>query len=148
MSLIDNKKVHFNYEILDTIEAGIELLGFEVKSIRTKHGVLDASYAHIRDGKATLINAYIPPYQAGNTPESYNPERTRNLLLSKKEMRDIESRLETHGLTIVPIAMYNKGSKIKVSLGIGRGKKTHDKRESSKKREVDRDIRRTLKTGK
>ncbi len=148
MSLIDNKKVHFNYEILDTIEAGIELLGFEVKSIRSKHGVIDASYAHIKNGTAKLLNAYIPPYQPGNTPESYNPERTRNLLLSKKEMRDIESRLETHGLTIVPLSMYNKGSKIKVSLGIARGKKTHDKRESIKKREVDRDIRRTLKTGK
>ncbi len=143
MSLIDNRKAYFDYEILETLEAGIELLGIEVKSIKNKQGKLLGSYILIKNGEALLCKSFIPPYQENNTAATYDPERNRKLLLNKKEIKrlsEIDKRL-----TIVPISMYSKGTKIKVEIAIVRGKKQHDKRESIKKRETDREIRRTLK---
>ena len=145
MALIENKKARFNYEIGETYEAGIKLFGYEVKSLRKGLGSLDGAYAVVRGGETFLIGAEIPPFQAKNAPASYDPRRNRKLLLNKKEIRALSQEENKKGLTIVPISVYNKGRKIKVTLGIGKGKKKFDKRQSIKKREADREIRRTLK---
>jgi SsrA-binding protein len=140
-----NKKAWFDYEILETLEAGIELLGIEVKALRTRGASLDGSFALVRGGEAFLSGLDIPPYQTGNTPADYDSKHIRRLLLSKKEigvLAEIESK---KGLTIVPLSMYSKDGRIKVSLGIVRGKKKYDKRESIKKRDTEHDIGRSLK---
>ncbi len=146
MALIDNKKIRLKYEIVEKYEAGIELLGLEVKSVKAGMGSLDGAYVIIRGGEAYLINSNITPYQVGNTPKSYDPRRNRVLLLTKKEIRELEATADQRGLTIVPLAMYNKGKKIKIEIGVGRGLKKYDKREILKKRDSQRDIERTLKT--
>ena len=145
MSLLENKKAYFNYEIGDKYESGIELLGHEVKSLKQRLGSLEGSYVIVRGGEAFLINAHIPPYQPSNTPESYDPYRNRKLLLTKKETAELANIEATKGLTIVPISVYSKGRKLKLSIGIGKGKKRADKRESIKKRDIEREIGRTLK---
>lgn len=145
MSLIENKKIFFNYTIEEKLEAGIELLGLEVKSLRAGHGSLEGAYIAIRGAEAFLIGSHIPPYQSSNTPKSYDPYRSRKLLITKKQIEELLGKEKVRGLTIVPISVYNKGHKIKVEIAIARGKKIHDKRESIKKREVDREVRRTLK---
>ncbi len=146
MALANNRKVYFDYEILETITAGIELLGLEVKSLRTHPAGLDGAYITIRGGEAYMMQMSIPPYQPSNTPVDYDPTRIRKLILTKQEIRklaDIESA--KGGLTIVPLRVYSKGRKMKVDIAVVRGKKKYDKRETIKKRETDRDIRRTLK---
>lgn len=143
--LIHNKKASFDYEILEKFTAGIELLGFEVKSIRQKLGSLEGAYVTVRGGEAYLMNSSIPPFQPNNTSKDYAPMRNRRLLLTKKEIALLASNESKKGLTIVPISMYNKGRKIKVDIAIARGKKKFDKRESLKKRETEREINRTLK---
>ncbi len=144
-SLIQNKKAYFNYEITDKITAGIELLGFEVKSIREKKGHLDGAYVTIRGGEAFLIGANIPAYQSSNSSVDFDPMRNRKILLTKKEIGQLAEIESKKGLTIVAIAVYNAGRKLKIEIGIAKGKKSFDKRETIKKREVDREIRRTLK---
>lgn len=146
MTLIKNKKVYFNYEILEKIEAGIELFGFEVKSLKLGRGSLDGAYVIIRGGEVFLVNMLISPYQAANTPKSYDEYRPRRLLLKKKEITELIGVEKQARLTIVPISLYTKGTKIKVKIAIGRGKKKYDKRQTIKKRESDRNIKRTLKT--
>lgn len=145
MALIQNKKVFLKYEILEKYEAGIELLGFEVKTLRQGRGSLDGAYVIIRGGEAYLINSEIPPYQVLNTPKGYDPRRNRRLLLTSKEILTLANYADAKGLTLVPISMYNKGRKIKVEIGIARGLKKYDKRELLKKRESERDIDRALK---
>ncbi len=142
----ENKKVYFDYEVMEEFEAGIELLGFEVKSIRMGRAVLAGSHVIVRGGEVYIVGMQIPPYQRGNTPETYDPEHTRRLLLTKKEIVTIEKAEGTKGLTIVPISLYNKKRKIKIRIAIVRGKKKFDKRETIKKRDTDRDLRRELKT--
>ena len=141
-ALIYNKKIGMDYEILETFETGIELLGFEVKSLRNKQGSLLGSHVTIRGGEAFLISSNIPPYQIKNTPEDYDPKRNRRILLTKPEIQKLASLEAKKGLTIIPVSMYNKGKKIKVEIAIVRGKKKYDKREDIKKRDTDRDIRR------
>jgi len=141
-TLVDNKKAHFNYDIGDTFEAGIELFGHEVKSLKKGQGSLDGSYMIVRGGEAYLVGMFVPPYQENNIPEGYDPRRNRKLLLGKQEIQEHASQEGNNGLTIVPISIYNKGPLLKVSLGIARGKKKHDKRETIKKRETDRSVRR------
>lgn len=145
MSLATNKKAYFNFEIQDKITAGIELLGFEVKAIKEGKASLDGSYITIRGGEAYLIGASITPLQPKNTPEDYDPRRNRKILLTKKEIKELGEVENKKGLTIVVLSIYNKGKKLKVELAVARGKKAKDKRESIKKRESDREIRRTLK---
>lgn len=145
MALISNKKVHFNYEILKRYDAGIELLGVEVKSLRAERGSLEGSHIIVRGGEAFLIGATIEPYQPGNTDESYDPTRNRRLLLTKEEIAELATEESKKGLTIVPVSVYNKGRKIKVEIAVVRGKKTHDKRETLKKREHERDMMRDIK---
>jgi SsrA-binding protein len=140
-ALLTNSKAYHDYEILDRYEAGIELLGMEVKSLRDRQGSLEGAYVTVRGAEAYIINMYIPPYQPKNAKE-YDPSRMRKLLLTKDEIL----KLATHerGLTIVPITVYNKGRKIKVEIATVRGKKKFDKRESIKKQDTERDIKREL----
>ena len=144
-SLIQNKKAYFNYEITEKFTAGIELFGFEVKSVRGKKGQLEGAYITIRGGEAYLIGANIPAYQPKNAPTDFDPLRNRKLLLTKKEIKQLADVEAKKGLTIVAIAVYNAGRKLKLEIGIAKGKKSFDKRETIKKRETDREIRRTLK---
>jgi len=144
--LATNKKAYFDYEILDRFEAGIELLGFEVKSIRTGNAHLEGARVIIRGLEAFLVGSAIAPYQRLNTPKDYDPERTRKLLLSKKEISYLAGKEHEKGLTLVPIKLYNKGRTIKLEFGVARGKKKFDKREVIKKREVKRKISRELKS--
>lgn len=143
--LVENKKARFDYEILEAYEAGIELFGFEVKSLRAKQGSLLGAHVTIRGGEAYLLGATIPPYQPGNTPKEYDPARNRRLLLSKKELAHLAGRENARGLTIVPLSVYSKGKKLKVEIAVVRGKKKYDKRETIKKRDIERDIGRHLK---
>ena len=145
MSLIRNKKVTLKYEILEKYEAGVELLGYEVKALKAGRGSLDGAYVIVRGGEAYLINVEIPPYQMANTPKSYDQRQNRRLLLTKKEIAEMADYTDNRGLTLVPLSMYNKGRKIKVEVGVARGLKKYDKREILKKRESQRDVDRTLK---
>ncbi|HBH71343.1 MAG: SsrA-binding protein [Parcubacteria group bacterium GW2011_GWC1_42_11] len=146
MSLIQNKKVHFNYEIIERYEAGIELFGSEVKALRAGRGSLDGSHVTVRGGEAYLVGATVQPYQSGNIPKDYDATRNRRLLLTKREIAELGAQESKKGLTIVPISVYNKQHKLKVEIAIVRGKKTHDKRETIKKREAERDVMRDLKS--
>ena len=146
MSLIQNKKVHFNYEILERYDAGIELLGTEVKAVRAGHGSLEGAHVTVRGGEAYLIGMTIQPYQTGNVPKGYEAMRNRRLLLTKDEITEIGAQEAKKGLTIVPISVYNKSHKLKVEIAIVRGKKAHDKRETIKKREAERDVMRDIKS--
>lgn len=142
MSLIQNKKAYFDYEILEKYEAGIELLGFEVKSLKKGQGSLIGAHITVRGNEVYIINMQIPPYQIGNTPKEYDPLRNRRLLLTKKEIGGLAKEEKTKGLTIIPLSVYNKGRKLKLEIAIVKGKKKYDKRESIKKRDVERELRR------
>ena len=141
--LIQNKKVGLNYEIIKDYSAGMELLGFEVKSLRGKRGSLEGAHVSVRGGEAYLLGASVPPYQAGNTPKGYEPERTRRLLLKKGEIAELAEAENQKGLTIVPISVYND-RKLKLRLAVARGKKKYDKREDIKKRDIRREVEREL----
>ena len=143
--LSSNKRIRFDYEIIEEYEAGIELFGFEVKSIKDHRMSIAGAFAVLRGREAWLLNASVPPYQAQNTPQNYEPERTRRLLLRKPEIRELIGKSAQKGLTIVPIRVYPKQGKIKILIGVARHKKSKDKRETIKKREAAREIARTLK---
>src|SRR5579864_5872440 len=146
MALIENQKARFDYTILEQLEAGLELHGFEVKSLRAKQGSLKGARVVARGGEAYLVGATIPPWQIANAPKSYDPERPRRLLISKKEIAHVASAEGEKGLTIVPLKVYNKGRRLKLLIAIARGKKKEDKRHSIREREEKRQIRRSLKT--
>ncbi len=135
--------MRFDYETLETYEAGMELLGSEVKSVRGGKMSLDGAFIIVRGREVFLINSSIPPYQTKNTATDYDPLRNRKLLLTQKEISELEKSEKTN-LTIVPISVYNKGRKIKMKIALVKGKKTHDKRASIQKRETDRTLRREL----
>ena len=143
--LLQNKKVYFNYDILETFEAGMKLFGFEVKSLRKREGSLEGSHITIRGNEAFLLGATIPPYQPKNTPADYDPARNRRLLLTKKEISKLRGLESQKGLTIVPISVYNKNHKLKLEIGVARGKKKYDKRQTIKERESKRYIDREIK---
>lgn len=145
MTYIQNRKIRFNYEILEKYEAGIELLGTEVKSIRSGKISLDGAFIIIRGEEAFLINANIEPYQIKNTPINYDSLRNRKILLTKKEIRELAQNQKNKNLTIVPISLYNKNRKIKIEIAQVKGKKKYDKRETIKKRDTDRELRREYK---
>lgn len=136
-----NRKAFHEYHILDRYEAGIELIGAEVKSIRDGKVSLQEAYAEIRDGEAWIIAMHINPYPLATHFEP-DPTRDRRLLLHKKEIRKLKSQTDEKGLTIVPLRIYFKGKVCKLELGVARGKKLYDKRESIKRRDEDRRIRR------
>lgn len=142
---IDNRKAHFNYEVMDTFEAGIKLKGFEVKSIKNGQGNINSSFCIVRGNEAYIVGMHIPPYQPKNTYPGYDPEQTRKLLLSKKEIKKLGEKDSIKGLTLVPLSLYSKGPYIKISIAIARGKRTIDKRETIKKRDLDREMEREYK---
>jgi len=144
-TLISHKRASFDFELLEVLEAGISLLGTEVKSIRGGQGKLEGAYVIIRGNEAFLVGASIPAFQKKNMKASYEPERARKLLLTKKEIALLDQKSEKQGLTIVPLKLYNKGHHIKLEIAIARGKKKQDKRESIKERDVKRDVARELK---
>jgi SsrA-binding protein len=144
-NLIEHKRAHYDYELLDQFEAGVQLFGTEVKSLRANRGKLEGAHVTVRGGEAFMIGAEIPAFQSGNAPGGYEPSRNRRLLLTKKEIETLARAEEQAGLTIVPLSMYNKGRTIKLRLAIARGKKKGDKRETIKKREALRDIARAVK---
>ncbi|PCI28048.1 SsrA-binding protein [Candidatus Wolfebacteria bacterium] len=146
MTLLQNKKLRLNYEVLDTFHAGIELFGYEVKSLRNKHGSLDGSHITVRGGEAYIIGMHIPAYQVANTPKGYDDRRNRRLLLNRKELDKLSQSESKKGLTIAPISVYNNNRLIKLDIAIVRGKKKHDKRQDLKQRDDEREMRRTLKS--
>lgn len=139
-----NKRARYDYEILETYDAGLVLKGYEVKAIKTGLVSLKASYVVIKDNEAYLINAFIPPYQIANTPKAYNPEQSRKLLLNKSEIKSLIGKSKQKGLTLVPLKLYTKKSRIKLKFGVGKRKRKIDKREIIKKREVEKSIREKL----
>lgn len=145
MALVENKRVGFDFQILETIEAGLELFGYEVKSLRAGHGSLKGARVVARGGEAYLVGSTIPAWQPANAPKSYDPERSRRLLLKAKEIEQIRGAESEKGLTIVPLSVYNKGRNLKLSIAIARGKKRGDKRQNIQNREENIRIRRTLK---
>ena len=141
---INNRKAHFDYEIIETYEAGIVLTGTEIKSIREGKANLKDSYAIIRNNEAYLLNMHISHYKEGNI-FNHDETRTRKLLLHKKEIFKIRDSLELKGLTLVPLKLYFKENYAKILIGVAKGKKNYDKRESIKKKENLIEIRRELK---
>lgn len=141
---IQNKKARFDYQIEDTYEAGIVLTGTEIKSIRAGKAQLKDSYALIKNGEVFLLNMHISHYEQGNI-FNHEETRTRKLLLHKKEILKLRDRVDIDGFTLVPIKLYFKGNKAKILLGVGKGKKSYDKRESIKQRDIDREIKKQFK---
>ncbi len=147
--LAENKKALFNYTILKKFQAGIVLNGFEVKSIKGKKMSLLGSFVYIQQSPlgAFLVGSHVPAYQPANTPKDYNPDRSRKLLLNKKELRELIGKSKEKGLTIIPLQVYTDRSKIKVAIGVAKGKRKTDKRETIKKRDTQREIERAKKRG-
>ena len=139
-----NKKAFHDYFILERLEAGVALLGTEVKSIREGQINLKDSYAIVRGGEPFLLNCHISPYSHGNR-ENHEPTRTRKLLLHHQEIRKLIGKSQEKGLTLVPLRVYLKRGKVKVELGVARGKKLYDKRETERRKEQDREARAAMK---
>ncbi|MBI3871697.1 MAG: SsrA-binding protein SmpB [candidate division Zixibacteria bacterium] len=138
-----NRQARFRFEILETVEAGLALLGTEVKSLRAGKCNLKEGFARIDGGEAWLIGVHIPEYTEGNR-FNHDPIRTRKLLLSKKQLRHLSEETQQQGLTLVPLRLYFKGRVAKIELGLGRGKKLYDKREAILKRDTERRLRQAM----
>ncbi|MGB6299604.1 MAG: SsrA-binding protein SmpB [Rivularia sp. (in: cyanobacteria)] len=143
--MADNRQARYLYEILETYEAGIQLTGTEVKSIKAGRSNLQDGYALIRDNEAWLLNVHISPYNASGQYFNHEPRRTRKLLLHRDEIRKLIGKTEQQGLTLVPLKMYLKNGWVKISIALGKGKKIHDKRETIKKRQDQREMQRAMK---
>jgi SsrA-binding protein len=141
-TLAVNKKARFDYEIIDNYEAGLVLLGHEVKSAKKGTINMKGSYVTITNGKATLLNMHIGKYQKAGSLPDYDPYRTRDLLLHKKEIEKLISIKQEKGLTLIPLKIFTSYGKVKLAFGVGRGKKKHDKRRDIKDRDVKRRIKR------
>lgn len=140
----ENRRARHNYHILDTFEAGIELRGTEVKSLRAGAMTLKDSYADVRHGELYLVGAHVAPYDKGNI-NNHDPERTRRLLMHKREIVRLTQQIKEKGLTLVPLKVYFKRGKAKVLLGLGKGKQRQDKRQAIQERETKRETDRLLK---
>ncbi len=138
-----NKKARFNYELGDRLEAGMVLSGTEVKSLRLGKGNLTDAYAKIKDGEAWLISCHISAYPYAHY-DNHDPERPRKLLLHRRELRKLESKLAEQGYSLIPLAIYFKNGLAKVELALAKGKKLYDKRQSIKEREQKRDVARGM----
>lgn len=138
-----NRRARFNYEILETIEAGMVLTGSEVKSIRDGKVSLAESYAEFRRGELYLVQAHVAEYTQAHA-RNHDPLRPRKLLLHRRQLERLEDAVSREGMTLVPLSIYTRGHHIKMELGLGRGKKTHDKRQTIKEREQKRDMDRAL----
>jgi SsrA-binding protein len=144
MTLSQNKKAFADYEVLEKIEAGIELTGPEVKSIRAGQTNLKGSYIEIKKGEAFTNNVHVSPYKQAHNQESQDPLRPRRLLLHKKEIEQIDTYISQDGIAVVPLDFHLKNNRIKLTIGVCRGKKKHDRRSELKKKAQDLEIRRTL----
>ena len=140
-----NRKARFDYEILDTYEAGIELTGTEIKSIRLGNANIKDCYGIVKNGEVFLLNMYIKEYTEGNI-FNHEETRTRKLLLHKKEILKLRDAIEREGYTLIPLKLYFKGNLAKIELGIARGKKNYDKREAIKEHDIKRNIAKEFKT--
>jgi len=145
MQRIANSKSSFNYEILDTYEAGLVLQGSEVKSIRQGHATINDAFIAIENNELFLVKAHIAPYQIKNQV-GYDPYHARKLLVSKKQFLELARRKNEAGLTLIPLALYDTHGLIKLSFALVRGKKKHDKRETIKRRDAKREMDRVMKT--
>ncbi len=143
--IVQNRKARHDYEILDTLEAGLELQGTEVKALREGRANLKDSYARIEGSEAFLYNTHISEYTQGNR-FNHLPERRRKLLLHKYEINRLRGRAEERGLTLIPLKLYFKRGKAKIELGVARGKKQFDKRHAIAERDAKREMERTLKS--
>lgn len=141
---IRNRKANFNYEVLDTIETGIVLQGTEIKSIRNAHVSLDNSYAIIKNNEVYLLNSFIKHYKEGNI-FNHDELRSRKLLLHKKEINKLKEKIEKERMTLIPLKLYFVKNKVKILIGICRGKKNYDKRESLKEKDMKRSLEKRLK---
>jgi SsrA-binding protein len=144
MSIVNNKKAYFEYFVLEEYEAGIVLLGSEVKSIREGNVTLIDSFIYLRDGEVWIKNLKIARYKQSHPSEKHEENRDKKLLLTKKEISKISRKLEDAGTTCVPLSIFNKRNKIKVKIGVVKGKKLWDKKESIKKKDIQREIKRQL----
>lgn len=142
--IINNRQAYFEYHILEKYEAGIVLQGTEVKSIMAGRIQLKDSYVSVRDGEVWLMNVHISPYSHGNR-QNHDPLRTRKLLLHKREIEKIEREITLKGLTLVVISIYWKNGRIKFEIGVAKGKKLYDKRETEMKKAIDKETRQQLK---
>jgi SsrA-binding protein len=142
--IASNKKAFHDYFVLQKLEAGLELTGTEVKSLRDGKANLKDSYVVIKGDEAFLLGAHISPYTHGNI-QNHAPERTRKLLLHKREIEKLHVQIVEKGLTIVPLRLYFKGSRVKAEIAVVRGKKQYDKRETEKRREADREAAAAMK---
>ncbi len=145
MTLIKNKKAHLQYEPLESFSAGLELIGQEVKALRNNLGSLEGARVVVRGGEAFIVGMTIPPYQPANMGKSYDPERARRLLLTKKEIAALAAAESKKGLTIIPFEVYTSHSLVKARVVIVRGKGKADRREDLKKRDAMREVGRVLK---
>ncbi len=143
--LVQNRKAEFNYEILERIEAGIQLLGCEVKSVKNGNVSLDGAFAQVYNDELYLLNAQIPAWQPKNAPSDYQPDRSRKLLLKRAEINRLIGKMKSEKLLLIPLSVYLKKNKIKVELGLGKSRRKIDKRELIKKREIKKEIARNLK---
>jgi SsrA-binding protein len=141
---IRNRAAFHNYEILESFECGVALVGTEVKSIREGKANLTDAYALVKDGEVWLLNAHVSPYSHGNR-ENHEPRRTRKLLMHRAEIEKLTGRTVEKGLTLVPTRMYFKDGKVKVEIGLARGKKNYDKRETEMRKTIDRETQAALK---
>ena len=144
VDIVKNKKARFEYDIIDTIEAGVVLAGTEVKSIRLRRVSIQEAYARIKEGEVYIIGMSISPYEMGNR-YNHEPLRDRKLLLHKQEIKRLTGKLKERGFTLIPLKLYFKNGKVKILLGLGRGKTKYDKRKSIQKRESEREIQRAIK---
>jgi SsrA-binding protein len=144
MILLENRKARLEYEVLDTFTAGVVLSGGEVKSLRKKSGSFAGSYVKIIGSEAVLLNAQITPYEYADNRD-YDPKRTRKLLLKKNEIAHLMEKLETKGLSLIPLNFELVGRNIKLKIGVARGKKQFERRAELKKRAIERDVQRELK---
>lgn len=145
MALAENKKALFDYEILEKLEAGLVLTGYETKSAKDGNLNLKGSFVTFHNNNALLTNVHIGLYKPAGKMDDYDPTHSRRLLLKRREIEYLRSKSEEKGLTIVPLRVYTKQRFIKVEIGVARGKKTYDKRETIKKRDTAKEIKRTLK---
>ena len=142
--IADNRKARFAYAISDTLEAGIALVGSEVKSLRSGKSTISESYAQAKDGELFLVNAYIPEYTQASR-FNHEPKRTRKLLVHKREVQRLSAAIQREGMTLIPLKLYfNAKGRAKLEIGIAKGKKLHDKRETEKQRDWQRDKARLM----
>jgi SsrA-binding protein len=140
----ENRKAQHDYETLETYEGGLELLGHETKSVRNGGAKLAGAYLVFRKGELWLTGAAVSRYVKAGALEGYDPERDRKVLMRRTELESLHGKIQQKGLTLVPFSLYPRGRRIKLSFGLCRGRKTYDKREKLKKRDIDRETRRIL----